>query len=341
MLPIQLIPFPLTHHCGNRRLQSLRFRRFGAGLWWGISLTVTLALGSCSSSMPNKSQSRAGNPAMTAAVPAAPAVVPVSGEENATASKEASGKDALGNKPPQSRPQLIKSAQITLQVKSIEETMKNVNLLVQKYQGDILELQDWRSGSDEIYQSISIKLRVPQERLDVILEAMAQLGTVRNRAIKAEDVSTQLVDLQARLKNLRQTETQLQNILQQTGSVGDVLKVTQELSRVRESIEQLDATVTNLKNQVAYSTVELRLSDTVVKPTPQRDLGSQVQDTWQSATNAVSGFSVGLLKLSVWLLVFAPYWLVPLGVLLYWRSRRRKAQLNSPPKEPDLDIIEM
>jgi len=337
MLPIQPIPFPLTHHCGNRRLQSLGFRRFGSSLWWGISLTVTLAVASCSSSLPNKSQSRAGNPAMTAAVPAAP----VSVEENAIASKEASGKDALGNKPPQSRPQLIKSAQITLQVKSIEETMQNVNLLVQKYQGDILELQDWRSGSDEIYQSVSIKLRVPQERLDVLLEAMAQLGTVRNRAIKAEDVSTQLVDLQARLKNLRQTETQLQNILQQTGSVGDVLKVTQELSRVRESIEQLDATVTNLKNQVAYSTVEVRLSDTVVKPVSQRDLGSQVQDTWQSATNAVSGFSVGLLKLSVWLLVFAPYWLVPLGVLLYWRSRRLKARLNSSAQQPDVDIIEM
>ncbi|MEI6430108.1 MAG: DUF4349 domain-containing protein [Pseudanabaena sp. ELA607] len=324
MPPIQISRLPQSSH----RIQPIR-----RGLWWGFGLIATLALASCGAiNQANKAKGNSPELGMPAAAPAA-----VEGNTS-------SNKEAPSAKIPPSRPQLIKSAQITLQVKSIEDSLKAVNLLSQKTEGDILELQDLRSGSDEIYQTVFIKMRVPQEKLEMTLDAIAQLGTVRNRSIKAEDVSSQLVDLQARLKNLRQTEVQLQNILQQTGSVGDVLKVTQELSRVRESIEQLDATVTNLKSQVAYSTIEVRLSDTVIKPAPQRDLGSQVQDTWQSATNAVAGFSLGLLKLSLWLLVFAPYWLVPLGLTWYWRSRHRKSQQNdrsNTPKEPDIDIIEM
>ncbi len=326
-----MLPMPLPHPLITSDSKSHRLP-LRSHLWWGISLMVALALASCgATNQANRAKIASQGMPMTAAAP--PADTPPT-------DKEATNASNTSNKLPPSRPQLIKSAQIAIQVKSIEETTKHVNSLVQQHQGDILELQDWRSGSDEIYQSVFIKLRVPQEKLDLLLDAMAQLGTVRSRAIKSEDVSTQIVDLQARLKNLRQTEAQLQNILQQTGAVGDVLKVTQELSRVRESIEQLDATVTNLKNQVSYSTVEVRLSDTVVKPVPQRDLGSQVQDTWQSATNAVTGFSVGLLKLSVWLLVFAPYWLVPLGLFLYWRSRRLKSK-PSKPQNPDIDIIEI
>ncbi len=229
------------------------------------------------------------------------------------------------------RPLLIKSAEISLQVKSIEEVTKAISALIKQQQGDILELQDFRSGNSDMEQSVFLRLRVPQERLDLMIDAIAQLGIVKGRAIKAEDVSTQLVDLQARLKNLRQTEVQLQGILQQTGSVGDVLKVTQELSRVREEIEQIDAQFTNLKNQVAYSTIQVRLLSAISTIAPQSDLGTQLQNTWNSAANSFTVVSIGLLKLAIWLLVYCPYWLIPLAIYLFLRHRHRQlAQASKP-----------
>lgn len=191
-------------------------------------MLTAIALASCASSLSNK----ASAPANLADLP----------EQAPNADFATPAKAAIP------RPQLIKSADISIQVKSIEDTTKAISDLVKQQQGDILELQDFRTGSYGIAQSVSLKLRIPQERLDSVLETIAQLGIVKGRSLKAEDVSNQLVDLQARLKNLRQTELQLQEILKQTGSVGDVLKVTQELSRVREMIEQIDAQLTNLKN---------------------------------------------------------------------------------------------
>lgn len=273
-----------------------------------VSMLVVIALVSCASSLkaPSSSPNLASKPEQASTTNApAKEVVP--------------------------RPQLIKSAEISLQVKSIEEGTKAISALIKQQQGDILELQDFRSGNSDMEQSVFLRLRVPQERLDLMIDAIAQLGIVKGRSIKAEDVSTQLVDLQARLKNLRQTEVQLQGILQQTGSVGDVLKVTQELSRVREEIEQIDAQFTNLKNQVAYSTIQVRLLSAIATIAPQSDLGTQLQNTWNSAANSFTVVSIGLLKLAIWLLVYCPYWLIPLAIYLFLRHRHRQlAQASKP-----------
>ncbi len=272
-----------------------------------LGMILTIALASCASTLTNKA------PADIAALPEQAAI-------SASTAKE-----------PALRPQLIKSAEISLQVKSIEESTKAIASLVKQQQGDILELNDFRLDNSGITQSVFLKLRIPQERLDMAIEAIAQLGIVKGRSLKAEDVSNQLVDLQARLKNSRQTEVQLQEILKQTGSVGDVLKVTQELSRVREAIEQIDAQLTNLKNQVAYSTIQVNLSSAIASIPPQSDLGTQLQNTWNSSTNSLIGVSVGLLKLSIWLLVYCPYWLIPLAGFLFLRRRRRQlAQTQKP-----------
>ncbi len=272
-----------------------------------VSMLAVIALASCASSLkaPSSAPNLVSKPEQASTTAPAKEVVP--------------------------RPLLIKSAEISLQVKSIEEGTKAISALIKQQQGDILELQDFRSGNSDMEQSVFLRLRVPQERLDLMIDAIAQLGIVKGRAIKAEDVSTQLVDLQARLKNLRQTEVQLQGILQQTGSVGDVLKVTQELSRVREEIEQIDAQFTNLKNQVAYSTIQVRLLSAIATIAPQSDLGTQLQNTWNSAANSFTVVSIGLLKLAIWLLVYCPYWLIPLAIYLFLRHRHRQlAQASKP-----------
>lgn len=67
------------------------------------------------------------------------------------------------------------------------------------------------------------------------------MGTVENQMITAEDVSDQLVDVQARLRNLRKSEEMVLKIMERSGSVGDVLKAANELSTIRESIERIDA----------------------------------------------------------------------------------------------------
>ena len=228
---------------------------------------------------------------------------------------------------PKVRPQLIKNASLEVSVLSVEKTLKTISTIVQNQQGDVLSLQDQMPQTDRDRHTLSMQIRIPQDRLDATLDALAKLGTVEGRSITAEDVSAQLVDLSARLRNLRKTEQTLLNIMERSGSIGDVLKVSQEVSRTREQIEQISAQLSNLKNQVAYSTITLQLVEATTTNRVGQPLGLQFGETWNQATSSVSELTVSLLKLGLWLIAYTPYLLiiVGVGVLLYRRKHRRMA----------------
>jgi hypothetical protein len=105
-------------------------------------------------------------------------------------------------------------------------------------------------------------LRVPGDRLNAALDRLRALGQVTADQQGAEDVSDQIVDLDARLKNARATEQRLTDILRErTGKLSDVLEVEQEVARVRLEIEQLDAQKTNMTRRVAYAAITVTISE--------------------------------------------------------------------------------
>jgi ACT domain-containing protein len=225
-----------------------------------------------------------------------------------------------------SRPQLIKKAAISLTVNSVDRTIDAVSQIINQQQGDLIGLKQQQPKSDNPRYTATIQLRIPENRLEPTLEELAKLGTVESRNITAEDVGARLVDFQARLTNLQKTEANLQKIMDRAGSITDVLSVAQQLSNVRETIEQINAQLKSLQNQVAYSTITLNLEAAVSSTSPQPAFGLQVQETWNNSTHSLSAFSVGLLKLGIWLIVYSPYLLI-LVALVYGFSRWRRNHL--------------
>ncbi|MFQ4139862.1 DUF4349 domain-containing protein [Nodosilinea sp. PGN35] len=209
----------------------------------------------------------------------------------------------------QPTPQLVKRASLVLVLTDIDGAIAQVQTLVQQSQGDLLSLQDRRSP-EGYAQQVSLTLRVPQAELDNVVKSLRSLGTVQQQALTAEDVSSQLVDLDARLKNLRQSETALLQIMERSGEISHVLEVSRELSTVRESIERMAAQQQNLKRQVAFSQIYLTLQSPVTQVTPLRPVGETLGNTWEAATQSVKAFTVSGLKLGLWLLAFSPYWVL-------------------------------
>ncbi len=221
------------------------------------------------------------------------------------------------------QPQLIKRAQLSLVVESIDDGLKRASQIIRTQQGDILDLQD--NQIEAVHRTAYIRIRVPQANLDTLLESLGELGTVQQQGLSAEDVSTQIVDAQARLRNLRKSEESLLKIMERSGEISHVLEVSRELSRVREQIEQIDARVQNLQTQVRYSTVDLTLAAAVAAQPIGRPLGETISTTWRDATQSVGDVTVGLMQLGLWLLAYSPYLLVValVSVLGYRTIRSR------------------
>lgn len=284
-----------------------------------IGMLSAVALPACSAAE-NAKLSQMQGAATPAAAPAPPAEL--------AKMSDAPAQNTVASAPARkSRPQLIKRAELTLVVKSIDKSMNSVGKIVQKQQGDVLGFQDNQPIDNSKRQTASMQLRVPSQKLEVTLDELAKLGTVQSRSLTAEDVSDQLVDFQARLKNLRKSEEAVLKILERSGSVSEVLKVSQELSNIRESIERISAQLNNLQNQVAYSTITLNLEAPVsAAPPPQEPVGLQVQETWGKATHSVNQFTMNLLGLSIWLFAYSPYFvLIAAAVYGYRKFKQQKS----------------
>jgi archaellum component FlaC len=213
----------------------------------------------------------------------------------------------VAQQPPQRQTQLIKKVTLSLSVQNLEKAIQSVTRITEARQGDLLGLKDEVPEDETTRHTASLTLRVPKDQLDVTLTELGKLGVAKSRSIQVEDVSSQLVDFESRLRNLRKSEETVLKIMDRSGSVGDVLKVSQELSNIRNSIEQIDGQVQSLKRQVAYSTIYLTLEAAIAQTPQGRSVGNQLQDAWTESTHSMGVLTTRLIQLGVWLLVFSPY----------------------------------
>ncbi|HYW18833.1 MAG TPA: DUF4349 domain-containing protein [Nodularia sp. (in: cyanobacteria)] len=236
---------------------------------------------------------------------------------------------------PRARPQLIKKAAMSVIVNSVSQSIDAVSQISNQQQGDLIGLNERQPTQENARHTASMTLRVPQNSLESTLKEIAKLGTVSSRNITAENAGDRLVDFQARLNNFRKTEANLQKIMDRAGSIRDVLSVAQELNNVRQSIEQIDAQLKSLQNQVAYSTITLNLEAAVSSSSPQATLAAQTQETWNKSTNSLGALSVRFLKLGIWFLVYSPVLLIlAAGIYSFTRWRRTHTPVLAEIPEP-------
>ncbi len=319
---------------------------FPAKVLWGAVFS-TLLVTSCGSRMESESGSIASK-VVSAPAPAAMNPAPAEFAQDLAQGRSSADSTANSNQPASSadrakntasKPQLVKSASLSLSVNSVTEALKKTRAIVTQHQGDFLGLQDSPASANGDRHTLSIQIRVAQDQLDSTLESLSQIGTIQTRGLTAEDVSDQLVDFDARLRNLRKTESTLLTIMDRSGSVGDVLKVAQELSRVRDETERITAQISNLNNRVTFSHISLSLEEVVASQKPQRPFGAEFQEAWEDSTHSMTQLTMSLGKLGIWSVAYTPYWL-GLGVLLFaWKTRslpwqKPRPQLATLPSSP-------
>ena len=114
----------------------------------------------------------------------------------------------------------------------------------------------------------SVTYRVPVDRWEDALDLLRGLtgngGKVVAENTNAVEVTGAVVDLEARIKNLRASEAALQGISGRSTRISDVLEVENQLTNVRGQIEQLSAQLKQLNDQASYATLTASFSTPVV-----------------------------------------------------------------------------
>jgi hypothetical protein len=233
--------------------------------------------------------------------------------------------------PKPQKPQLIKTAYVSLKLESIDQAISKLRDLSQSKGGDIYSLQDNQSTDRGDHRKASLVLKVPVASLDPVLAGINKLGKVQSQKLESNDVTQQIVDSDARLKNLRQQEEQTRKIMDRAGSINDTLNVSQSLANIREQIEQIDAQVKNMRQQVAYSTINLELEELQAANPSGDPLGLRIQETWKNSTGTAGGLATNIGLTVLWLLPFTPLLAAGGAIGFYWLRRRRHRVVDVTP----------
>jgi Domain of unknown function (DUF4349) len=166
---------------------------------------------------------------------------------------------------------------------------------------------------DQPYATITY--RIPADRWEDALDLLRGLNGLTSKVVgeqtQAVEVTGQVIDLEARIRNLRASERALQEIAASATRVTDVLEVQNQLTDVRGQIEQLSAALADLEDRAGFATLTATFSVPVVA-TELAAEGFEPAAVVDEATASLVNILQALTTAGIW---FAIVWLPLLLVL--------------------------
>ena len=232
----------------------------------------------------------------------------------------------------------IANANISLVVTNTETALAGIEQITSDLGGYVADVdlsQDMYNGAEALRGAMT--LRVPSDSLNEALDQMQALATdVNHLNVNWQDVTDQYSDLDARLRNLHATETELLALLTEVrarpnAKVEDILAVHRSLTQIREEIETLQGRKNLLDNRIEFSTVRVELiPDSVYRPIVEEPWSASgpVRNALQALVATLQGLLTALIWALLYLVPLLLVFLIPLAALIWlvrlWIRRRRK-----------------
>ena len=233
-------------------------------------------------------------------------------------------------------PLIVRTGQLNLEVAVLDDALAAAERAVVAAGGYVAASQ--RQGDRENAGAM-VTFRIPVERWEATLVALRKVGAkVLSEQTGSEEVTSQVVDLGARLTNLRATESALQAIMVKATKIPDILEVQAQLTGIRGEIEQLTAQKQSLEERAALATLTVGFS------LPPTVAVTEVQEGWDPASEVdraaatLVGLGQGVANAAIWFsIVLLPLALV-LGIVggVAWLAARRIRRRPAPPTPPAL-----
>ncbi len=222
---------------------------------------------------------------------------------------------------------IIRTVNMTVLVEDTDAALNEVRSLVASYEGYIADSNRWMINDTQAMAQVTI--RVPAESLDAALEALRGMALkVERETSSGQDVTEEYTDIQARLRNLEATETELLALLTEVrenrGKAEEILAIHRELTSIRGQIESLKGRSQYLERMTALATITMEIRP---KATPGAVVDSYRWSPLVTASDALRSllaFAQVVIDVGIYLLIFSPVFIIPAVIVwLVVRALRR------------------
>lgn len=225
-------------------------------------------------------------------------------------------------------PMIVSSYELSLEVNSFDQQCEQIISMLKAVSGYIESSNQWVYDSERSWRKEHLMLRVPSDTATSFFELLKGLGYVQSASTNAEDVTRFYRDQEAIIKNLKLSEQRMQALLIKAEKVDDLLRIEQELQRLRTEIDQVQQVLTQYDHQVSMSSVHLILTEVSTVKSKSPGFWERVHVKWKQWGRIVGKT---LQKIAVILIVALPYTLVVICLIwVVWFLIRRRQRKNKP-----------
>ncbi|MEX2441725.1 MAG: DUF4349 domain-containing protein, partial [Pontimonas sp.] len=109
-------------------------------------------------------------------------------------------------------------------------------------------------------------VRIPTDVLEATLEVVEALGVVESKTLSNQDVTLQVIDLDARIAVLEQSIDRLRDLLGQASTTTDIVEIETALSERQGELDSLNSQRNYLRDQVQYASIGVEIRSPEVAP---------------------------------------------------------------------------
>jgi hypothetical protein len=305
---------------------------------FAVAIVVSM-LASCAAMAPSNSNRSFGGKAqdMAVAPQAAPEMERIAVQESApSADFSTSGVSADRI--------VIKNANLSIVVTDPVVSMEAIGKLATGMGGFVVtsDLYKTTTNSGIEVPVANVTIRVPAAKLDEALNQIKAMVTdkdvdILSENVSGQDVTSEVTDLESRLRNLQAAETQLLEIMDKATLTEDVITIFRELTTVRGEIEVIQGQIKYYRESASLSAINVNLqAKAAVEPITIAGWqpGVEVQKALQALVNG-GKFLVNAL---IWLVLFAMPLLAVIFLPIFFivraiRKRSQAKKIKEPKKE--------
>ncbi len=154
---------------------------------------------------------------------------------------------------------VVYTGHLSLRVKRLMEAVDEITRITQEKEGYVETL----SGTLMI-------VRIPGDDFEAVMDALSAVGHLLDRRVEAMDVTAPYTDLIARLDIAKQARKRLQELLETTKDTKERIRIVEEITRLSDQIESIEATLASIENLVEYYTIYIQLTPVLDYASAQR-----------------------------------------------------------------------
>lgn len=208
---------------------------------------------------------------------------------------------------------VITNSYLSLVVKNVSESVKNIKQQVQEASGYVVNSS---INKDESVETANIVVRVPNSKLEPFLD------TLRNSSIKVtdenlsgSDITDQYIDIESRIKSAEEVLARLQEIQKNAALVKDIISIQDQIFQQMGLIERYKGQLKYMDGASSTTLISVNLSTDEFSLPYNEPLSWRPEVVYKHSVRQLIGLLQGIGSFGIWVGVMSVIWVPALIII--------------------------